>query len=370
MTHTDEQSRRYHRIKNTVAYATQGMDVLLLVLWVTTGFSAALAAEARAFSASAWVSTAVYLAVFQAVMTAVHFPFDFFIGYRWEHRYGLSTQTFPQWLGDELKKIFFSFMLVLLFVEMIYLFLRQYPSLWWAWAAGFWLLATVVLSRILPQVIIPLFYKYIPVEDALLRERVQALFKACAVGLKDVYAIELSAKTRKANAFICGLGGSRRVVLSDTLLKNFSLPQIEAVVAHELGHYKKKHILKLLAVNTGSAFLAFLCAHAVLSWGLPRCGFTGLADIGGFPLLLLVLLVFGLAAAPFGNALSRHFEFEADRFSLAQTRDKDVFISMLKQLGDLNLAETDPHWFNEMMFHDHPPLSKRIRFAQNFEARL
>ena len=369
MTHTDEQSRKYHKIKNTVAYLTPGMDILLLVLWVSTGFSAALATAARAVSPSAWVSTALYLVFFQAVMTAVHFPLDFFTGYQWEHRFGLSTQTFLQWLKDEAKKIFFSFLLVLLFVEMIYFFLRQFPVFWWAWAAGFWLLVTVVLSRIMPQVIIPLFYKYIPVEDAALRERVQTLFKTCSVGLKDIYAIELSAKTRKANAFICGLGRSRRVVLSDTLLKNFSLPQIEAVVAHELGHYKEKHLLKLMAVSTASAFLAFLCVHAALSWGLTRFGFLGLDDIGGFPLLLLMLLMFGLATAPLNNALSRRFEFAADRFSLSLTRKKDVFISMLKKLGDLNLAETDPHWFNEMMFHDHPPLSKRIRFAQNFQDR-
>ncbi|HOY09630.1 MAG TPA: M48 family metallopeptidase [Candidatus Omnitrophota bacterium] len=367
MTRTDEQSRQYHRVKNTLSYVTVAMDVALLTLWIATGASAGLAAAARVFSKSVWLSTAVYLAIFQAVMTAVHFPFDFFTGYQWEHRYGLSTQTFPQWLKDEAKKAFFSFLLVLVFVEMIYFFLRRFPFWWWAWAAGFWLLVTVFLSRIMPQVIVPLFYKYVPVEDAALKERVQALFKACAVGFRDVYAIKMSEKTRKANAFICGLGRSRRVILSDTLLANFSLPQIEAVVAHELGHHKEKHILKIIAVNTAGAFLAFLCVHAALSWGVARFGFQGLDDIGGFPLLLLMLLVFGLAGAPFSNALSRHFEYEADRFSLALTRDKGAFISMLKQLGDLNLAETDPHWFNEMMFHDHPPLSKRIRFAQNFQ---
>lgn len=369
MTRPDPQTRLYHRVKNTIAYVTVAMDIALLILWVATGASAGLAAAARVLFKSVWVSTAAYLVIFQAVMILAHAPFDFFTGYLWEHRYGLSTQTVPQWLKDEGKKAFFSFLLVLLFVEMIYFFLRRFPFWWWAWAAGFWLLVTVFLARIMPQVIVPLFYKYVPVENDLLKERVGNLFKACAVGFKDIYAIKMSEKTRKANAFICGLGRSRRVILSDTLLANFSLPQIEAVVAHELGHHKEKHILKMIAVNTAGAFLAFLCVHAALWWGAARFGFQGVTDVGGFPFLLLMLLVFGLASTPFSNALSRHFEYEADRFSLTLTRDKEVFISMLKQLGDLNLAEAEPHWFNEMMFHDHPPLSKRIRFAQNFQDR-
>ncbi len=367
MTHSEDQGQRYHQVKNQLLYLTIGMDVVLLVLWVTTGLSVWLAQMAQRFFPSVWMINAVYLAGFQLAFSAVHFPFDFFLDYYWEHRFGLSRQSLSQWLKDVAKKFLLSFVFILVFVEAVYFFLRHFAPVWWVLAAGFWLLASLFLARILPQVIIPLFYKYIEIENPSLKERLMSLFRKCAVPLQDIYAINMSEKTKKANAFICGIGRSRRVVLSDTLINNFSEEQIETVVAHELGHHKKKHLLKLIAVNALLTFVAFFVVHHVLSWGLGRWGNIPLADIAGFPLLVLTLLLFGFVTTPLSNAISRAFEIEADRFSMQLTQEKEHFISMLQKIGELNLAEVAPHWFNEMMFHDHPPLEKRIKLAQGYD---
>jgi len=226
----------------------------------------------------------------------------------------------------------------------------------------FWLFLTIFLARITPQFIIPLFLKYKAVEDQNLRQSIFSLFQECRVPLRDIHLVNLSSKTKKPNAFMCGLGKSRRVILSDTLVDNFSLPEIETVVAHELGHYKHHDILVLTVLN----------ALVVLGglWGIDRFWKTvlqvPLADMAYFPLLALLFGLFGFVTMPFLNAVSRYCEIQADRFSLRVTQKPTDFISMIQKLGEMTLAEFEPGWLKETFFYDHPPIIKRIKFAESF----
>ncbi|MDP2653648.1 MAG: M48 family metallopeptidase [Candidatus Omnitrophota bacterium] len=363
---TSDTVRQYHRARKMCAYAGWTLDTVVWLL-MAGGFSLMVREGAAEFSSHQAVINAIYITVLAAGMSLLHFPLRFFLGFILEHSFRLSNQTFFGWWKDDLKQSALGFAVMLVLVEVLYAFLGRFPSTWWIWAAVFWLFVALFLARIFPQYIIPLFFKYSAVENTDLRARIRDLFTRCRVELKDVYLIDLSTKTKKANAFVCGLGKSRRVVLSDTLVANFTPAEIEAVVAHEIGHHKHKDILKILAFNTALTFLGFYLLDMLLRELLPRLGAQRLDDIAYFPVLALAANFYGLVTAPLANAFSRRIETRADRFSLELTRRTDDFISMMKKLGELNLADFEPSWFDVMMFYDHPPVGERIRFAQQFK---
>lgn len=311
--------------------------------------------------------TACYIVILSIVFYLIHFPLSVYSGFIWEHKFGLSNQKFAQWLADNLKGALLGLAVFLVLIEAIYFFLRLYPGRWWIYAGAFWLFFSFVLAKLTPSVIIPIFYKYVPVQNDELRRRIKDLFRSCRVALNDVYAIDLSSKTKKANAFLCGLGKNRRVVLSDTLIDNFNIDEIEVVVAHELGHYKHHDILKLLLLSAVTIFGALYLIHHFLLYAVSRFGLTGVGDIAFFPVVALALMLFTLVTTPLTNAYSRRIEREADQFSIETTRRPKDFISLMDKLRKMNLSELEPGRFIEMFFYDHPPVQKRIRFAEQFK---
>ena len=361
-----EPSKTYHKVKTWLFYFSLATDLILLFCFFITGLSIKLRNFSLQCSSFPIIANGIYLMVFSVLFYIVHFPLNLFQGYFWEHKFGLSTQNIQNWFKDEMKGAVLSFLLMMIMAETIYFFLGIFPSTWWIYAGFFWLLMTLVVARIVPTFIIPLFYKYSDIDNQELKLRIMKLFERAKVSLKNIYAINLSSKTKKANAFICGLGKSRRVVLSDTLLSNFMDSEIETVVAHELGHYKGKDILRLTLVNTLTIFIAFYFMHLILQYALQRLGLRRIDDIAFFPILALVMSVFMVLMMPVLNGFSRYLEIKADRFSLKFSQNPHDFISMIKKLGEMNLAEFEPGRFNEFMFYDHPSIAKRIHYAQKF----
>lgn len=360
------QAKTYHRVKNYFFYLELGLDILLLAGVQASGLSGQLRDYALRFSSSPFVFRGVYLAVFCLAGYLVHFPLNSFMGYIWEHRFGLSRQRFGAWLKDDLKKVLLSFAVILFSVEVIYVLLARWGGSWWLGAGVFWLFLSLFLARIMPHIIIPLFYKYTDIEDDGLRSRVKELFDKCRVKLKGAYVINFSIKTNKANAFICGLGSRRRVVLTDTLISRFSLSEIEAVLAHELGHYCHRDNIKLIVVNTALVLMAFFAADQILQMVRGPLSLPPMADIASFPSLVLTLLILMLVITPLVNAYSRYLERQADTFSLELTRNPSAFIAMMNKLAGMNLADKNPGRFEEIMFYDHPPIAKRVAMAQAF----
>ncbi|MBU0467594.1 MAG: M48 family metallopeptidase [Candidatus Omnitrophica bacterium] len=268
---------------------------------------------------------------------------------------------------DSLKKNAVGLVIGLIIIEAIYTFLKIFPNTWWVWATCFWLFISFVLAKLVPNFLIPMFFKYAPIEDEELKGKINDLFEACKVPVKDISTIDLSTKTKKANAFLCGVGKKKRVVLSDTLVEQFSNEEICSVVAHELGHHKHNDILKLLFVNTFATAIGFYLVKNFLNFTIHKYGLSSIDDIALFPLIILALMVFGFVITPMMNLYSRRIEKAADRFCLDQTKDAPSFISLMKKLGDMNLAEFDPDFFTEMFFHDHPTLKKRIEFAEKYK---
>jgi len=233
--------------------------------------------------------------------------------------------------------------------------------------ALFWVFFTIVLSRIIPTFIIPLFYKYKPLQDNELRKRLIGLAGKANVKVLDTYEIDFSKKTKKANAALVGLGKSRRIILADNLVKDFSHEEIEVVIAHEIGHHKLLHMWKMLFFGGGVAFLIFYIADSVLTNSLHMLGASAIYDIEIFPFFCLILSAFSILLMPIQNEFSRKIERSADGFALKITGNKEGFISLMKKLAEKNLADFKPNKIIEFIFYDHPSISNRIEFAEEFQ---
>ncbi len=364
-----QNSKMYQKVKNRLFLIGIIFDFIILIFFFKSGYSLQLKTFALQSSAHFFWINAVYISLFCLGMYIVHFPLGYFSGYLWEHKFKLSNQNFFQWMGDDLKKAFLSFIVILFLLEVIYLFLRIFPETWWIYAGSFWICLTFVIAKIVPNLIVPLFYKYSLIDNEDLRDRVYRLFQENQVALENVYSIDMSTKTKKANAMLCGMGKTRRVVLSDTLINDFSLDEIETVIAHEIGHYKHHDIVKLLIINAATIFSGLFIMKQYLILSVKEYNLSGIDDIVFLPMLLCVFMVFGLVITPLINLFSRFFEKKADHFSLQSTQKPEAFISMMDKLGRINLSEYHPSKIAEIFLYDHPPLYKRVQFANNFKKK-
>ena len=364
---TTPQARRYHAVKRRLFFVTFAVTAGLLLLALMSGASSQLKSFAGRFSDNRFIINGLYSAIALLVIYGVHFPLRYFEGFVWEHRFKLSRQRFAHWWFDDIKGACITGSILMITVGVVYALLYAFPAYWWVGAGVFWLFLTLALARLTPQVLIPLFFKYAPVRDNRLRERILALFKKAGVPVTDAYVVDFSRKTKKANAFVCGVGKNRRVVLSDTLAEGFSIPEVEAVVAHEIGHYAHRDIIKLATVNSFIVLVGFYFVDFALRYAAPVFGASRIDDIALLPMGTLALIAFSFIATPALNAYSRRLEVQADDFSIRLTGAPGEFIAMMRKLGSTNLSECEPGFWAELFFYDHPPLSKRIRRAAHWD---
>lgn len=360
-THAD--ARRYARIRYRLMLLDMAGGFALLWLYQASGASAAVASGMSRLTDSVWIQIAGYLAVFGAGWYLVFLPLHWHASFTLEHRFGLSRMTAKDWVLRELKQLALSGLFGVALIEAWYALLRGAPSSWPAYAAAGWVAISVLLARVFPTVLLPIFYKTAPVADDTLVRRLLGLCECAKVSALGVFRVAMGAETRKANAALAGMGGTRRVLVSDTLLERFTPEEIETVLGHELGHQRHRHIAKLLALSAAGSYLAFALIQVTVPAWLGRWGVSGLSDIAGFPVMMLALSAIGLVGMPVQNAVSRAFEWEADRFAVALTGKSEAFASALRRLGELNLADPAPPRWVEWMFYDHPPITQRIQAA-------
>nr|MCU0332458.1 M48 family metallopeptidase [Ignavibacteriaceae bacterium]MCU0364598.1 M48 family metallopeptidase [Ignavibacteriaceae bacterium]MCU0406233.1 M48 family metallopeptidase [Ignavibacteriaceae bacterium] len=228
---------------------------------------------------------------------------------------------------------------------------------------------SVVLSQIFPVLIFPIFYKITPLEDENLRARITNLAKNAKLKVENVYKFNMSKNTKKANAAFTGLGKTKRIILGDTLLNNYSMEEIETVIAHELGHYKKKHIGKNIIIGTASSFLTLFIIALLYQNSLDWFGFDSIAQVSALPLLALWSMLIGIIQTPLGNILSRKFEYEADEYAVIETKNPFAFKKTLEKLTEQNLGDKEPHPFVEWFFYSHPSIKNRLKAIENFAIR-
>jgi len=291
-------------------------------------------------------------------------PLDYY-GFRLEHHFHLSNQRLRSWLCDEVKGWLIGLALATIVVELVYFLLRQDPQSWWLISWAVFLGLFVLLAQLAPVVLFPIFYKFEPLDNEELKRRLVVLSERAGTRVRGVYRWHLSEKSKKANAALTGLGATRRIILADTLLENYSNDEIEAVLAHELGHHVHRHILKSILVQAGITFLGFWLANYVLRYAVERRGmFETLSDFANLPLLILVSTVLSFLLMPALNAYSRFNERQADEYCFQSVSNVDPFISSMNKLADQNLAERTPSRLVEWFFHSHPAIAKRVAAAQ------
>ena len=306
---------------------------------------------------------ALYVLVFTVIIELITIPLSFYGGFVLEHIYNLSNQKLSGWVKDELKKFLISIMLFIVMVETMYIFLRNFPSSWWIFITIIWVFFSVIMAKLAPVLIFPLFYKSVPLDNKEVKDSLELLAEGTGININGVYKINLSKDTKKANAALAGLGNTRRVLLADTLLDAYSLDEIKSVFAHELGHQVYHHIWKMLVIGTISGCLGFALCHFVLSKAILVLGYQNIHDIAAFPVVCIVLAASGFVLLPIQNAISRRFERTCDRYAIEKTNDPESFISTMDKLAEQNLADRTPNRFVELLFYSHPPISKRIEMA-------
>jgi STE24 endopeptidase len=268
------------------------------------------------------------------------------------------------WWVKELKHLAVGAVIGALLLEGLYALLRVAPRTWPLWATAGWILFSIVLARVFPTLLLPLFYKTTPLADEALKARVLGLCRKVGLPALEVFRFDLGAETRKANAALAGLGKTRRVLLADTLISEFTPEEIEGVLAHELAHYRYHHIVKLLVMAAAGSWIAFTLTAAVSQRWVEALRLTGLSDIAGFPMLMLWFSLLGVIGMPLQNWVSRQFEWQSDRFATATVEKPAAFAAALTRLAALNLADPSPPWWIVWLFYDHPPITERILAAE------
>ncbi len=361
-----QRAKRYEAIHNWLFVAETALTLVALVMLLVADWSRELTDTSRQLLPNPWQHVAFYGVVLIVGAKLVFLPLNFFGGFWLEHRFGLSNEKLGGWALDELKSLGLNLALGVVALEVIYFLLRRSGEWWWVGAGGFFLLFGVVLSTLYPVLILPLFYKLVPLDNESLKAKLVALAQQVGARVVGVYRMGMSEKTKKANAAFAGLGKTKRIILGDTLLGNFAEDEIEVVMAHEMAHYRHGDIPKMILWSTLTTLVGFWIADFGFWIGLQRLGFADRADIGAFPLLALCLFLFGLVVMPLTNAFSRWREWKADHAALELTGNAAGFIRAMRKLAEQNLADESPHPAIEFLLHDHPSLGRRIKWAEQW----
>lgn len=369
----EDKSARYHRLRRRadVAGTLAAGFVLLGLAWTDASVRmreilhdlASLVLPAGLEESAAVVL--VTLAVF-AILQVVEFPFSWYQGFALEHRYGLSTQAGAHWLADQVKAAGLGAIIAVAAASVVFGTLRWWPGWWWLISAGLFAVALVGLARLAPVLLLPVFYTFRPLDRPPLVERLMALAARARTDVVGVFEWVLSGHTRKANAALAGLGHTRRILLSDTLLADYSDDEIEVVLAHELAHHLHRDLWRGIGVQTLVLVGGCYVADVVLRAAVDRLGYRGMADPAALPLLMLAGGAWSFLALPFVNALSRAQERAADRYAIEATGNPAAFVSAMKRLSQQNLAEERPSAVARWLFYSHPPIRERIEAARAF----
>ena len=320
------------------------------------------------FGSSVW-AMAGFLFVVGIAVSVPALPFDWYAQFRVEERFGFNTTTLKTWIVDRIKGLLLAVLLGYPLLVLVLTMIEWTGASWWLWATVVVITFQLLLMLIAPAIIMPLFNKFTPLPEGELRERLIALAQRTDFPARRIEVMDGSKCSRHSNAFFTGLGSFRKIVLFDTLIGQLTHAELESVLAHEVGHCKKRHVIKMLSVSVAGVFLAF----AVIAWLARQQWFYhafGFAYQGGFaainvvPAILLFSLVAGTItfwASPFIHSWSRRFEFEADAFARGAMGETQSLIQALRKLSEKNLSNLTPHPLYSSFYYSHPTLLERER---------
>jgi Zn-dependent protease with chaperone function len=366
------ENRAYSDRKTLMRLLSPFYTVVVALLLLVTGLSARLRDVAHAIASRRYLRVLVYLVLLTVVLFVLNFPFAWYDDFALEHRFGLSSQPFPAWLGDQVKTAVVGVVLLGLvpLLWLVYTAITRSPRRWWLWLAAGTLPVIVIGILIQPILIDPLFNRFTPLRDRHLEARILALAQRADIPGRNVYQVDKSEQTKKYNAYVSGFGASQRIVLWDTMLRGMNEDEIVFVMGHEMGHYKLGHIWRgiafTVAVSVLLYFLSARVAEALLRRSRGRWGFHELHDVASMPLLMISLSLVLFVTQPLIHAYGRGIETEADRYGLELTRDSDAAARAFIKLASHNRSDPEPPAWIKWLLYSHPPDAERVRLATHY----
>jgi len=366
----EDKATRYHRLQRTLTWIGLALQAAGIVVLLPGGGAVLLrdaVVGATGAAPTALTTVGLFTAVLIFAADLAVFPVVFYRSFVLERRYGLSTISLRVWLLDHLKAFGLGLTLGVVGAVVVYATLTLWPAAWWLVSTAVFSGALLGLAWIAPSVLLPMFYSFKPLEHPSLRLRLESLSSRAGVPVLGIYEWGLGEKSTRANAALVGTGRRRRILLSNTLLSDYTEDEIEVVIAHELGHHAHRDISVALMLQIALVIVTFGAAAVALEAFWRPLGLIAQNDAAGLPLLMLVAAIVSMTSRLPLNAMSRRNEHRADRFALSLTGRPEAFVSAMRRLGAQNLAEANPSATTVWLFHSHPTVEQRIRAARAFE---
>jgi len=357
-------AKSYSQQKYALSIVDVIYNIALILFFLGTGLSLSLENFLISLGIPSYSLSAAFLLVVFFLYYLLNLPVNFYSGFILEHKFNLTKQKAGAWVVDQLKSAVLAYIISLILILTFYWVLGRFNQ-WWLVISVFWIIFSIVLAKLTPILIIPLFFKYKKLEDDILRQRIFNLASKMQIKILDVFEIDFSKKTLKANAAFTGLGKTKRVLLADTLRDKYTHDEVEVILAHEFAHYQLKHIIKLIAINSLVTLGLFFLIFKTNSYYLEIFKLSSLAQLASLPLVFLYFISFGIIMQPLEAFISRLFEREADNLALKVTCAREAFISVMEKLANQNLADRNPHPLIKFFFFDHPPIDERIKIAKS-----
>jgi STE24 endopeptidase len=362
---SQKKAKQYEKERRFLGLASLAASLVFLMLFYFSGASFYLAN--LEFGSSFIWTFLVYVAVFSLSMTIFGFPLAFYSGFVHEHKWNFSNQTGKNWLWEQVKSFLVGLIIFILLLGLLLWIMATTPEWWWLFAAGAMTLVSVIFAALFPVVVAPIFNKYTPIEDRDLTEALEKILSREGLKSSGFFKEDMSRQTKKENAFLAGLGKTRRVVLGDNLLAHMTVPQIESILAHEVGHHRYRHLGKNILIGTIQQVVLFLILHVSLKAVFPQFLTSNQWNLALVPAAAILLgALSGILFGPLNNALSRSFEKQADRYALESIGDKRAFMTALAGLADRNLSNAYPEWWVKLLYYSHPPIGERLEMAEKF----
>lgn len=364
------ETRRYNRIKRLLELADLALGIGFLVVLLLTGWTNRLRDLSFHLGRDHyWLALFLYVLLLSIISKGLTLGLDIY-DFRLERSFQLSTQKLGGWIADQVKGWVLGLGIGAMLAEIIYWLMQVSPQYWWICAWLIFIVLYIALAQLAPVVLFPLFYKFTPLQNEELKARLTRLGERAGTKVRGVYEWKLSEKTKKANAALTGLGNTRRIIVADTLLQNYTDDEIEAVLAHELGHHVHRHILKGIVVEAIVTLVGFWAANSVLQYSVhQKHMFLLLTDFANLPLLVLVSSILSMLLMPALNAYTRFSERQADLYCWKSVPSVQPFVTAMQKMSSQNLSENTPSRLVEILFHSHPPVSRRIAAANSWSQK-
>jgi len=360
------QARRYEKEKRILGIAGLALSLIILLFFYFSGLSYWLA---HIHVGNSIIGTfLLYVVSFQTLVVVLTFPLAFYTSYSHEHKWNFSNHTVKSWLWERVKSLLVGLVIMIILLGLLFWIMAISPQGWWLYAGLAMALVSVIFATLFPVVVFPIFNKYTPVQNKELTDALEKILLKAGLKGSGFFMEDMSRQTKKENAFLAGLGKTRRVVLGDNLIENMSIPEIESIIAHEVGHYKYKHIWKSITMGTLQQLIIFFILNLVMTSTFPQFLSSTEWNLSLFPVfIILVGATSGFLFGPLSNALSRFFERQADRISLEMIKDKKAFMTAMAGLANRNLINAYPEWWVKLLYYSHPTIAERLKMAEDFK---